>query len=76
MATMAIFGTIGGIMGLIGGMLDAMLFSYAKVIGIPLESLTFLLSSTFSSIMFPIIYCKVREIKEGTAIESLAKVFD
>ena len=76
MATMAIFGTIGAIMGLIGGMLDAMLFSYAKVIRIPLESLTFLLSSTFSSIMFPIIYCKVREIKEGTAIESLAKVFD
>ena len=76
MATMAIFGTIGAIMGLIGGMLDAMLFSYAKVIRIPLESLTFLLSSTFSSIMFPIIYCKVREIKEGTAIESLASVFD
>ena len=76
MVATLIFGTIGGILGFIGGILDAMLFSYAKIIGIPLESLTFLLSTTFSGVMFPIIYCKVREIKEGTAIESLARVFD
>lgn len=76
MAGMTISAIIGAIMGFIGGMLDAMLFSYARVFRIPFESLTILISTTFSSVMFPITYCKLREIKEGTAIETLAKVFD
>ena len=76
MATMAIFGTIGFIIGFIGGILDSILFTHAKVAAIASESLSFLISSTFSAVMFPVIYCKLREIKEGTAIESLAKVFD
>ena len=75
--TVVIFGVIGFFGGVIVGFISAMLSLDGRfMLSLLFKYPTMLVTVAFFSVMFPVIYCKLREIKEGTAIESLAKVFD